>query len=114
MQLNVDRHCDAVCFGCALQARAERPGGGGIKALELQPLLLQGDALKIWRAAIARGAPTGEPGSVLETAGGAITIACGDASALKVTELQRAGGKRLAAGAFLAGSPIRPGERLGT
>jgi hypothetical protein len=33
MQLNVDRHCDTVGFGSLLQAHAERPGGGSIKAI---------------------------------------------------------------------------------
>jgi methionyl-tRNA formyltransferase len=38
-------------------------------------------------------------------------VACGS-EALRVQELQRAGGKRLAAAQFLAGFELTPGERL--
>jgi methionyl-tRNA formyltransferase len=40
-----------------------------------------------------------------------VLVACG-AGALLATELQRAGGKRLAAADFLRGCAIAPGERL--
>jgi methionyl-tRNA formyltransferase len=49
---------------------------------------------------------------VLEVSPAGILVACGD-GALRVTELQRAGGKRLAAADFLHGQRIDPGERLG-
>jgi methionyl-tRNA formyltransferase len=42
-----------------------------------------------------------------------IVVACGE-GALCLTEIQRAGGKRLAAAPFLAGHALHPGERLGT
>jgi methionyl-tRNA formyltransferase len=41
-----------------------------------------------------------------------IVVACGK-DALRITELQRAGGKRLTAGAFLSGFRLAPGARLG-
>jgi methionyl-tRNA formyltransferase len=41
-----------------------------------------------------------------------VLIACGD-GALRVSELQRAGGKRLRTEEFLRGCPIAAGERLG-
>jgi methionyl-tRNA formyltransferase len=66
-----------------------------------------GDAIiKCWRARVvpARGAP----GTVLAADDVGITIACGQ-GALQLTELQRPGGKRLAAGAFLQGAPIAVG-----
>jgi methionyl-tRNA formyltransferase len=40
-----------------------------------------------------------------------VLVACGE-QALLATELQRAGGKRLAAADFLRGYAISPGERL--
>lgn len=70
----------------------------------------QGVALKIWRAHVTDVA--GEPGAVLAADGSGITVAAGS-GALRITELQRAGGKRLAAGAFLAGCPLREGDRFG-
>jgi methionyl-tRNA formyltransferase len=41
-----------------------------------------------------------------------VVVATGD-GALKITELQKAGAKRLTAAAFLAGSTLSPGVRLG-
>jgi methionyl-tRNA formyltransferase len=75
--------------------------------------LLDGAVLKIWRAetALAVDVP---PGTIHEASSDGITVACGFGSALKVRELQRAGGKRLPASAFLAGNPLQPGKRLGT
>ena len=70
-----------------------------------------GAPLKIWRALPTEGLEA-EPGTVLRADGSGIVVACG-AGALCVTELQRAGGKRVTAGAFLAGSHLEPGEKLG-
>ena len=66
-------------------------------------------ALKIWRAQATR--TEGEPGTILEAGPGGIVVACGG-GALKVLELQRAGGKRLTAAQFLAGFPLAAGARL--
>jgi methionyl-tRNA formyltransferase len=71
-----------------------------------------GVPLKIWRAALAPGV-SAEPGRVYAADATGITVASGGA-ALKITELQRAGGKRLPAAAFLAGCPIQAGERFGS
>jgi methionyl-tRNA formyltransferase len=67
-------------------------------------------ALKIWRASLVCGI-TGEPGRVFAADASGITVAAGT-DALTITELQRAGGKRVAASAFLAGCAVKPGERL--
>ena len=58
--------------------------------------------LKCWRARVVAG--SGAPGSVLAVGAEGITVACGQ-GALQLTELQRAGGKRLAAQALLQGMP---------
>ena len=66
-----------------------------------------GDAgLKCWRARCVPG--QGVPGSVLAVSGEGVTVACGQ-GALQLTELQRGGGKRLAAQPFLQGMPITVG-----
>jgi len=70
---------------------------------------LRGIGLKIWRAAEHRG--SGTPGAILEAGAGGIVVACG-VNALRVLELQRAGGKRLAAAEFLAGFPLAAREQL--
>jgi len=66
--------------------------------------------LKILRAELAEG--TGAPGEILAAEQAGVVVACGE-GALRITELQREGGKRLSAGQFLAGFPLRAGERLG-
>ena len=71
--------------------------------------ILDGESLKIWRAAIARGA--GEPGELLKAEGDSIVVACGE-GALQLIELQRAGGKRMAAGEFLRGHRMQVGSRF--
>jgi len=70
---------------------------------------IRNTALKIWSSRLV--ATDGEPGAILESGPGGIVVACGT-GALRVQELQRAGGKRLPAAQFLAGFPLAPGERL--
>ena len=70
---------------------------------------IRGVGLKIWRASVS--AAEGAAGTILETGATGIVVACGS-KALCVQELQRAGGKRLAAAQFLAGFPLAAGERL--
>jgi methionyl-tRNA formyltransferase len=67
-------------------------------------------SLKLWRAAIEPGV-CAEPGRVCAADPSGIVVACGT-DALRITELQRAGGKRLGAEAFLAGWRVRPGMRF--
>ena len=68
--------------------------------------LLDGESIKCWRAEIVSG--RGAPGTVLAADPHGVTVACGT-DALRLTELQRAGGKRVGAAAFLQGRPIAVG-----
>ena len=70
----------------------------------------EGVELKIWRAGIERGVRAA-PGTVCAAEPGGIVLACG-ADGLRIVELQRAGGKRLAAGAFLSGFRLASGTRF--
>ncbi|MGZ8254596.1 MAG: methionyl-tRNA formyltransferase [Burkholderiaceae bacterium] len=72
--------------------------------------LLNGTPIKLWRAAAAGDRIEVPPGTVVDADAGGVTIACGQ-GALRVTELQRPGGKRMQAREFLAGFPISPGDR---
>ena len=65
-------------------------------------------AIKIWRAEIVSRETTARSGQILaaDTDSG-LVIACGT-DALRLTELQKPGGKRLAVGNFLQGFPISP------
>jgi methionyl-tRNA formyltransferase len=53
-------------------------------------------------------------GHILSINADGITVACGDGTALCLTLLQRAGGKRLAAADFVRGFNLQPGCVLGT
>jgi methionyl-tRNA formyltransferase len=71
--------------------------------------LLGDESLKIWRAQPVDA--SGFPGEVLAASADGIVIACGE-GALQVTELQRAGGRRLGAADFLRGRALLPGTRF--
>lgn len=73
--------------------------------------LLGGETFKLWRAEACAG--KGRPGEVLAVDDAGIVVACGD-GALRLTVLQRAGGKRLPAAAFLQGHAVLPGARFDT
>ncbi|MGA8357760.1 MAG: methionyl-tRNA formyltransferase [Xanthobacteraceae bacterium] len=55
-----------------------------------------------------KGAGLGEPGRVLDEH---LTVACGS-GALRIVELQRAGGKPMHVDEFLRGTPVAPGSTL--
>jgi len=66
--------------------------------------------LKIWRAVVVpRAGPAGE---ILSADRDGLLVGCGQ-DALRITELQREGGRRLSARDFLAGHPLRPGDKFG-
>ncbi len=64
--------------------------------------------VKVWKAELA-DASTGEPGMVNTASSAGIVVTCGE-GALRLTELQRSGGKRLPAAEFLRGFPIAAGQ----
>ena len=73
--------------------------------------LLDGGVLKIWQARALAGAHA-EPGVILGHGADGIIVAAAD-GAVCIMELQKAGGKRLPPAAFLAGTRLQPGARLG-
>ena len=54
------------------------------------------------------------PGQIIEARGDRLIIACGEATALRVSELQTEGGRRLSARDFLNGMHLKVGELLGS
>jgi methionyl-tRNA formyltransferase len=79
--------------------------------------------LKVWRTRVADplGAPLApdaaarggaEPGTVLAVDAHAVTVACGEATAIQLLELQRPGGRRLPVAEFLRGLALHPGDRM--
>jgi methionyl-tRNA formyltransferase len=73
--------------------------------------MLDGETIKLWAAEAGPGVPGAAPGTVLAVTPSGIEVAARD-SVLRVTELQRAGGKRLAVADFLRGFDVRPGQRF--
>jgi len=67
---------------------------------------LDGETIKLWGARAVPG--VGEPGRVQSVSGDGVDVACGE-GLLRLTQLQRAGGKRLPVTDFLRGFPIKPG-----
>ena len=72
-----------------------------------------GQALKIWRAepAMATAVSCTAAGTVVQADNNGVVVATGT-GAIRLLELQRAGGKRLAPRQFLAGTPIDAGTRF--
>lgn len=83
----------------ARQVRAFNPFPGALASL-------QGNAIKVWAAHALD--VSGAPGTVLAVDKNGIVVACGE-GALRLVELQKAGGKRLPVAQFLAGTPVAVG-----
>jgi methionyl-tRNA formyltransferase len=71
---------------------------------------LDGVAIKIWSAQPISGA--GEAGTIADVSPEGIVVNCGGGGALKLTQLQKPGGKRLPVREFLAGASIVKGQRF--
>jgi methionyl-tRNA formyltransferase len=87
----------------ARRVRAFNPFPGAVASFD-------GVALKIWRAeALATSTPA-PPGTLLAAnAASGVLVACGE-GVIRLMELQKSGGKRLAAGEFLKGFPMNEGR----
>lgn len=83
------------------QIRAFNPSPGAATRL-------RGETIKIWSAAQVPAA-SAPPGTIIRSASAGVDVACGT-GALRLRELQRAGGKRLPADAFLRGHALAPGD----
>ncbi len=90
----------------ARRVRAFNPFPGAATALD-------SDAIKVWAAHADADASTqgAAPGDVLTADADGIRVATRD-GVLVLTELQRAGGKRLGAAEFLRGFALQPGQTL--
>ncbi|WP_313561381.1 methionyl-tRNA formyltransferase [Diaphorobacter nitroreducens] len=76
---------------------------------------LGADAIKVWSCEIDSCSRTLDAacGQIVFIDADGIGVACGAGSLLRLTVLQRAGGKRLPAADFLRGFPLAPGMVLG-
>lgn len=96
----------ARALWCRLRAFTPWPGAFTLQPAEPKPRLL-----KLWAAEVE---PTlvGQPGEILRADKTGLVVGCGQ-QALRILELQREGGRRLAVPEFLAGLPLKPGDILG-
>ncbi|NIF45063.1 methionyl-tRNA formyltransferase, partial [Burkholderia sp. Tr-862] len=67
--------------------------------------------IKLWAAEPVAARGDAAPGTIVDAAPEGVIVACGS-GALRVTQLQKPGGKRLPAREFLAGSPLAAGQRF--
>jgi methionyl-tRNA formyltransferase len=86
--------------------RAFTPWPGAFTFLPGQP---HSSLLKISGAEIVL--QPGAPGEILQAEKTGIIIGCGE-NALRITSLQREGGRRMSTADFLAGHPVKPGQTL--
>ncbi|SIT35208.1 10-formyltetrahydrofolate:L-methionyl-tRNA(fMet) N-formyltransferase [Paraburkholderia piptadeniae] len=88
----------------ARQVRAFDPFPGGAATLD-------GTVLKIWSACAVEAPRNAEPGAIVDVTPEGIVVACGE-GALRIAQLQKPGGKRLAVRDFLAGSTLAAGQHF--
>ncbi len=69
-----------------------------------------GAALKVWAARAETCTTTAAAGQILAADANGIAVACAQGSALRITEMQRPGGKRLATRDFLRGFELAAGS----
>lgn len=85
-----------------------------VRAMNPWPVLRarhHGHRLRIWESQVISNESDRPPGEVLRAGPPGVDVACGE-GALRLTAIQREGGRRLPAGSFLNGYPIEPGERF--
>jgi methionyl-tRNA formyltransferase len=88
--------------------RAFDPAPGAVASLD-------GRLVKLWAADAMNTATDAAPGVVIAATPAGIDVACGTASpreTLRITELQPAGGRRMATAAYLAARPLEAGARF--
>ena len=89
----------------ARQVRAFDPFPGGVGTLE------DGSSVKIWAASPVEAESGGAPGTIADVGPEGVVVICGE-GALRLTQLQKPGGKRLPVREFLAGSTLAAGQRF--
>jgi len=101
-EAHIDWRQDAAAIDRRVRAFNPTPGAQAT---------LGGVTVKLWEATPAPGL-SAAPGTVVRADATGIAVACGEGT-LNVTLLQRSGGRRLSAAAFLAGHPLATGTPRG-
>lgn len=74
---------------------------------------LNSKGFTIWRAEVTTSEQTKLPGEVIESHGDTLVVACGDASALRLVEVQPEAKRRMVTRDFLNGTHLKVGDRFG-
>jgi len=82
-----------------LRAFDSFPGASGV---------VHGEAVKLWRGIALPAVSGAAPGRIVAVGAAGVDVACGQ-GCLRLTQLQRAGGKRLPVADFLRGFDLTPG-----
>jgi len=90
-EATIDWHAPAAAIERKLRAFDPAPGARSV---------LAGEAITCWRGVVRAG--SGTPGTIVAVERDALVVACSD-GLLSLTELQRAGGRRMPAAALLRG-----------
>lgn len=106
MESSIDWSLPAAAIGQRIRAFDPFPGASTVLGAEV---------IKVWSCEIdsLKRLPDKRLGHILSVNADGITVACGEGTALRLTVLQRAGGKRLPAADFLRGFDLQPGMVLG-
>jgi len=100
----IDWHATAIAID--RQIRAFDPAPGAFTTLS-------GETVKLWRVEpLATARWDLPPGTVVATDGRGIVVVCGE-GAVRIEEMQPAGGRRMPAAAFAGGRRLEPGARFG-
>ncbi|MDN5836373.1 MAG: methionyl-tRNA formyltransferase, partial [Nitrosospira sp.] len=99
-EAEIDWRLSAESIGRTVRAFNPRPGARS---------QVRGIPMKIWQASVA-GDAAGKPGEIVAAGRDGIAVVCGEGS-LMLQIVQKYDGKKLTAGQFLTGHPLRPGDR---
>ncbi|MCD7033831.1 methionyl-tRNA formyltransferase [Metabacillus sp. GX 13764] len=85
----------------------------GLRPWPVSYTQLDGKTVKIWRGEKMENAHPGEPGTIIGSDKDGFVVATGSRTAIKVTELQPSGKKKMTGEDFLRGTVLQPGMKLG-
>ena len=84
----------------------------GLQPWPVATLTIGKDCFRVFSACYGSKSCGAESGTILDTKGKGIEVACGDGESIVITELQAPGKKRMSAEDFLRGHPIAEGTVL--
>ncbi|WEG11629.1 methionyl-tRNA formyltransferase [Pullulanibacillus sp. KACC 23026] len=85
----------------------------GMNPFPVASTVYKGQNMKLWRAEVSNRTAAGEPGVIIGLEEDGILVKTAGETAVKLTELQPAGKKRLTAQQYLLGADMKEGDRFG-